>query len=339
MSFIKVTDPRKREALVRDFIETRKRIKDNFVARKVGESDYQTGLTKLFKPVTETQKATAKEITEAQKTTAEKITSELLPIKEGIEGLPTKTDISRIPLKVFNQIFPALKYKESDIIDLGIIAVNALIEAFSKDGIDRTYGIYAKDKRFFMGNKTITIKDNDIIINNVDGSGNNIKFTGTPGLWRLITEKNIPDKTEFTPEELSNYFIMMHITKTIYVNNDPTKGKRGGSSKKLKLIKPFVRLIEEEKQEEFKKELLRYYNEEETEDEDDDPQPSTSGTGLKILPGDPNALIDRFDLLFTSQKAGHTGVRNEIVSILDELKRQGVLNVNDYKKLNSIIKK
>ena len=90
MSFIKVKDPRKREELIRDFIETRKRIKDNFVAKKVGEIEYQTGLTKLFKPVTETQKATAKEITEAQKATAEKFTSELLPIKEGIEELPTK---------------------------------------------------------------------------------------------------------------------------------------------------------------------------------------------------------------------------------------------------------
>ena len=340
MSFIKVTDPREREALVRDFIETRKRIKDNFVARKVGESDYQTGLTKLFKPVTETQKATAKEITEAQKATAEKFTQELLPIKTGIEGLPTKTDIQRLPLQVFNQIFPALKYKESDIMDLGPIAVNALIEAFSKDGIDRTHGIYAKDKMFYMGNKKITIEDNDITIINGGDSGNDIKFKGTPGLWRLITEKNIPDKTEFTPEELIDFVSMMYITKTTYKNNNPTSGKRGGTSEKLKLIKYFVRLIEEGKTEEFKKELLRYYNEEETEDEDEDEsQPSTSGEGLKILPSDPNALIDRFDLLFTSQKAGHTGVRNEIVSILDELKRQGVINVNDYKKLNRLIKK
>ena len=98
MSFIKVKDPRKREELIRDFIETRKRIKDNFVARKVGEIEYQTGLTKLFKPVTETQKATAKEITEAQKATAEKFTSELLPIKESIEGLPTK---------LFKEVFPS----------------------------------------------------------------------------------------------------------------------------------------------------------------------------------------------------------------------------------------
>ena len=91
MSFIKVKDPRKREELIRDFIETRKRIKDNFIAKKVGEAEYQTGLTKLFKPVTETQKATAKEITEAQKAAAEKITQELLPTKEGIEKLPVPT--------------------------------------------------------------------------------------------------------------------------------------------------------------------------------------------------------------------------------------------------------
>ena len=64
-----------------------------------------------------------------------------------------------------------------------------------------------------------------------------------------------------------------------------------------------------------------------------------TGSGLKILPSDPNALIDRFDLLFSSQKAGHTGVRNEIVSILDELKRQGIINAKEYKKLNSLIKK
>ena len=88
MSFIKIKDPRKREELIKDFIETRKRIKDNFVAQKVGEAEYQTGLTKLFKPVTETQKATAKEITEAQKEATERIEKGLLPIKEGIEGLP-----------------------------------------------------------------------------------------------------------------------------------------------------------------------------------------------------------------------------------------------------------
>ena len=52
-----------------------------------------------------------------------------------------------------------------------------------------------------------------------------------------------------------------------------------------------------------------------------------------------NALLERLDLLLASQKAGHTGVRNELVSICDELKRQGVLNSMSYKNLISIIKK
>ena len=116
MSFIKVKDPRKREELIKDFIETRKRIKDNFIAKKVGEIEYQTGLTKLFKPVTETQKATAKEITEAQKAATEKITQELLPIKEGIEKLPGAIS------------FPALEMaeEEEEKKDVGKLALNYL---------------------------------------------------------------------------------------------------------------------------------------------------------------------------------------------------------------------
>ena len=63
------------------------------------------------------------------------------------------------------------------------------------------------------------------------------------------------------------------------------------------------------------------------------------GKGVVVIPSDPNALLERLDLLLASQDAGHTGVGNELVSICDELKRQGVLDTNTYKKINSIIKK
>ena len=45
------------------------------------------------------------------------------------------------------------------------------------------------------------------------------------------------------------------------------------------------------------------------------------------------ALLERLDLLLASQEAGHTGVRNELVSICDEFKRQGVLDTKAYKKI------
>ena len=315
MSFIKVKDPRKREELVRDFIETRKRIKDNFIARKVGESEYQTGLTKLFKPVTDTQKTTAKEITEAQKATAEKFTQELLPIKEGIEELPTK---------LFRKIFPSIKFKASDIINFGPLAVDSLLQAFTKNNIDLSYGIYAIDGKFKIGNKFITIEDNDIKVDD-------IIFEGTPGFWELVTSKN-PKLENYTKEDLSKYQQLVILTNTAYQNNNPNQNKpKSSKSKKWgNIIKPIWEAIKEQQEEEYK---------EFEEPEDDTPQPGTSGSGLKILPSDPNALIDRFDLLFSSQKAGHTGVRNEIVAILDELKRQNVISVQDYKKLDRIIKK
>ena len=303
MSFIKVKDPRKREELIRDFIETRKRIKDNFIAKKVGEAEYQTGLTKLFKPVTETQKATAKE-------TAEKFTQELLPIKEGIEELPTK---------LFRKVFPSIELKASDIINLGPLAVNALLQAFTKKNIDLAFGLYAQEGKFKIGNKEVNIEDNDI---NVD----DIIFEGTPGFWELITSKN-PEN--YTSEDLEKYQQLVILTNTAYQGNNPknNKAKSSKSPKWKNIIKPIWEQIKKQK-------------EEEEEYEEEYEEPATKGTGLpKILPSDPNALIDRFDLLFSSQKAGHTGVRNEIVSILDELKRQGVLKMNEYKKLNSLIKK
>ena len=308
MSFIKIKDPRKREELIKDLIETRKRIKDNFIARKVGEIEYQTGLTKLFKPVIETQKATAKEITDTQKATAEKITSELIPIKEGLKKIPDIT----FPT------YPAVEMTKEEIEKLGPIATNALIKLASKKGIDKSFGLTVKNKKLHIGDKPITIKDNNIII---DGE----EYTGTPGLWELIISQE-PQEGKYTEDDYLNYINLLVQTNTIYQGNNPNqnRAKSSGGDKWNKLISPVWEHIRESK-----KPLKRKRRQ----------QDPITGDGLKILPSDPNALIDRFDLLFSSQKAGHTGVRNEIISILDELKRQGVIKINEYKKINSLIKK
>ena len=325
MSFIKVKDPRKREELIRDFIETRKRIKDNFIARKVGEAEYQTGLTKLFKPVTETQKATTKEITDAQKAAAEKITKELLPIKAGIEGLPGALSFPT---------YPALEMTEEKK-DLGDIAKKYLTYATGEDS-DRIFGIYPDaHNKLKIGSKFLKFKGNNIII---DGK----EYTGTEGLWELIVSKN-PQEGKYTEDDYIDYINLLVQTNTIYQKNDPTSSnpKSSSSDKWKNLISPVWEHIRESKKppEEGKGKGKGRGKGKGKGKRQEVPQPGTSGTGLTILPSDPNALIDRFDLLFSSKKAGHTGVRNEIISILDELKRQGVINVQEYKKLNHLIKK
>ena len=183
--------------------------------------------------------------------------------------------------------------------------------------------MYFKDGDFRIGDKKVDIKGDDIKIEDKE-------YTGTPGLWELIMKDN-PQK--FTEEDYLNYGRILKQTNTIYQKNNPNqnRAKSSGGDKWKNLIKPIWEDIKKRKKDEEE-------YEEEYEEEEYTLSP-TKGTGLKILPSDPNALIDRFDLLFSSKKAGHTGVRNEIVSILDELKRQGVLKTNEYKKLNSLIKK
>ena len=63
------------------------------------------------------------------------------------------------------------------------------------------------------------------------------------------------------------------------------------------------------------------------------------GKGVVVIPSDPSTLVERLDLLLASQEAGNTGVRNELVGICDELKRQGILNSESYKNLIFNIKK
>ena len=331
MSFIKVTDPRKREELIKDFIETRKRIKDNFIARKVGEAEYQTGLTKLFKPVTETQKATAKEITDAQKEATERIEKGLLPIKEGIESL------TMLPMET-GETIPAIKYTEEEKTELG---------DYAADGLTKTHGrkatqsdiipVDAKNGIYKIGNTPIKIKKDDLYFKNIE-------IKGTSGLWELLTSSDIPDKTKYGAVDLRDYIIIMFVTNATRQGFNKDNRRISGNDKMNKLIKPFVTALEEGGEDKLINEINKHFGlkDEDEEPDEDDPQPGTSdiipGDGL-FLPSDPNALIDRFDLLFSSKKAGHTGVGNEIISILDELKRQGVIKTNEYKKLNSIIKK
>ena len=217
MSFIKVKDPRKREELIRDFIETRKRIKDNFIARKVGEAEYQTGLTKLFKPVTETQKTTTKEITDAQKAATEKITKELLPIKAGIEGLPGAISFPTYPALEMTEEEEEEKEEKEEKKDLGPIAKSYLTYAMGKDS-DRSFGIYPDaNNKLKMGSKYLKFKGDNIIIDDKE-------YPGTEGLWELIVSKK-PQEGIYTDDDYIEYINLLVQTHTIHQKNNPNSPK------------------------------------------------------------------------------------------------------------------
>ena len=85
--FLKISDPAKRDAIVKEYLDLKKNIQDNLLSERTGKSELQSELTKFYRPITETQKATAREITEGLKPIRE-ITEGLKPIREGIDKLP-----------------------------------------------------------------------------------------------------------------------------------------------------------------------------------------------------------------------------------------------------------
>ena len=57
------------------------------------------------------------------------------------------------------------------------------------------------------------------------------------------------------------------------------------------------------------------------------------------LPFDPIALVERLDILMMSKGAGNMGVRNELVSVCDELLRQNLIYKQKYKIIMLKLKK
>ena len=144
---------------------------------------------------------------------------------------------------------------------------------------------------------------------------------GTPGLWDLITSKDPIDPDYYTKMEKEDYEKLMIVTNALHKKYDPKNlyPRSSGGTKWINFLSPIWT-----KYRKWRKE--RFFS-------------GYEGKGVVVIPSDPNALLERLDLLLASQEAGHTGVGNELVSICVELKRQGVLDTNVYKKLNSLIKK
>ena len=308
MSFLKITDPTKRDQTVKEYLELKKNIRDNLLAERTGEQQLQTELTKFYRPITESQKATAKEITEG-----------LRPIREGIENL--LKDKKESAYEAFVKTIKELEEREKEL-EKGeeeeeeeedeLIGETARYY-LNKSNTDKTFGIRKKDGHHYIGNKHVIVMDNDIII---EESGE--RFAGNEGLWELITSKDLVEESDYDKDDLKEYERLMIKTNALHKGNNPNNPypKSSKSDKWLEILSPIW----------HRKRLAEWQKK------------SYEGKGVVIMSSDPNALLERFDLLRASKKAGHTNVVNEMVSICNELKRQGVLDTKSYKNFNSIIK-
>jgi hypothetical protein len=284
MSFLKITDPIKRDFIVEDFLKTKKNIKHSYLAEKLGDIGLQRELTKLYKPITDNQSAISKEIKESS---------------IALKALPSSISSSLKAIQ-FPQ-YPSIEVYEDPVedvrtLELGQIASEYLQKYTSnKKSTDTTFGIYSKNGNFYIGDSPISIQNDDITIRDKT-------YAGSPGLWELITMAK-PDKSIYDANDMDNYAEILYTTNAMKQPKNPSKPKSNRSEKYKEIIKPI---------------WLR-----------------STGEGIPtiVIPQDPNALTEMLNVRIASFKAGNTGVRNEIVSICDELLRQGMINKEAYKSL------
>ena len=224
--FLKISDTVKRDLIVKEYLELKKNIRDNLLSERTGEQQLQTDLSKFYRPITKTQKATAREITEG-----------LRPIKEGIDNLP-----QAIKFPLIQPLEEASEEEASGVSPkyLGEIAYNYLYEKPKHSINDETYGIYlVKDSYYHMGKqkdkegkvkenkKKITIAYNNIIVDDE-------KFRGTPGLWHLIMKRH-PSRPNYTDKDEDEYKRLLIKANVLHRDFDPNNpNPRSGSGTKWK---------------------------------------------------------------------------------------------------------
>ena len=351
MSFLKINDPLKRDAIVKEYLDLKNRIRSNLLSEKVGEMQLQTDLSKFYRPITETQKATTREITEGLKPISERLEN----ISREVQDMPD-TISTEIAIKKYEKELEEEKKKKEEEVYFSEEVLDQLDDRF-KGNVDKIFGIKRKkDDKFHLGSKVIGVDDNNIItIENIKR-----KFKGTPGMWELIVNESPKNYTE---NDYNNYKYLMTVTNAMYRDDDPRQGhpNPANNDKWRYTVGPIWYMnkgfdendaFRMAKDPEYKQMIINRESRKRSREKRIGKLSRSVGTtsrsiteeeyegeGVVVIPSDPNALLERLDLLLASQEAGHTGVRNELVSICDELKRQGVLDTKAYKKLNHIIKK
>ena len=213
MSFYVIPDRDKRDEIVKEINERRKKIYQDSKNENIYDANLQTDLTKLYKPLIESNEKVLKKIA----------------VDKVDEG------------SLFALTYPEEKSEsagESSIeshpgrMNVGKIAFYYLSNYASKKGIcDRVFGIHTKEEqrgKMYIGKEEITIDDNDVIIEMSGASPQ--RYKGTIGLWELISRSK-PDKTKITDEDMENYEKILVETKAMEYDENPNKPKASRSEK------------------------------------------------------------------------------------------------------------
>ena len=235
MSFLNIKDLRKREAMIKDYLATKERIKKRNLDDRSDSIDYQRHLEQEYEPVV----ASNREM-------SEKITEQLIPMKQDLNQLNALIAQPKAIPRRRKQII-GVKRKASDTSEeetggveewirkehtFGPLSVKFLDitrdEFLRKTKIDSVFGIRNEGDTWKIGNKRVTLNPDDSMVVGDE------TYEGTPGFWSLVVEKN---PKNFTPDDYNRYKELLHETSALRQEYDPlSHHPRANRSKKWKKI-------------------------------------------------------------------------------------------------------
>src|SRR6218665_2280796 len=140
MSFLKITDPSKRDFIVEEFLKSKKNIKQNFLSERLGDIGLQREITKMYKTIVDSQSTISKE----QKALLSTIKKHSAETSNALKSLPASISASlkTLPFKQYPSIEAYEEDPVSDIktLELGEIATRYLQQCASdkKKTVDTT---------------------------------------------------------------------------------------------------------------------------------------------------------------------------------------------------------
>lgn len=170
------------------------------------------------------------------------------------------------------------------------------LQVASTADCDKFFGVRKCGNNYKIGQTIVKFDENSICMNN----GSN-RFKLTNGLKNLLFLKS-PDKNSYKRCDLNEYKKILTLSDI----NTMTIKNKDKNVKFENIIKPLLKTG---------KGVQTNYK----------IADKTNTNSEYIYWDDPNELIDRLQLLVSSQSAGHTSHNNEIISIIEELREANII--------------
>lgn len=206
---------------------------------------------------------------------------------------------------------PEIKFKTIKM--LGPLAYHYL-EVIPKGKLDNAYSIQEVPgtDHYRIGRMDVRVHGDNLIIDEKS-------YKGTEGLWKLLTHKHeeLGNREDYSATDLDTYEKILLQTKPFLKDDkDMVKANRGKKWKNW--VEP----------------IYKKWRESNNRHRSTSESRTVQGTGVIILPSDPNELVSRHRLLSGSRDIGNTGVFNELQAINDKLLEMGIFDVELVSRLN-----